>query len=283
MVKQNFAGISALFLTLLLLSAACKTKKSMVDIKRNQDERVDKKNPRTLMKLLKENQFDFNWLSAKFSANMVLDGNNESFNGVMRIRKDSVIWIIISKMGFEGARVMITKDSVKFLDKVNKKYFTGTYDTVSKMLHTDLDFEIMQSMLVGNSVEFYEEDEKLWSGKDRDSAQYILSTIRKRKLKRVLKGNEVPKELVQSIWLENKLWKITRIFMTDHNTNRTFDAFYNDFQKTDYALFPFHVKFNIEAERSVRIEFDYSKVILNKPQEFPFTVPESYERIVKKN
>lgn len=275
--------ISFLFLFLLLLSSACKTKKDIVETKRNTDERVDIKNPRTLMKLLKENQFDFKWLSAKFSADMVLDGNNESFNGLMRVRKDSVIWMIISKMGFEGARIMITKDSVKFLDKVNKKYFTGTHDTISKMLHTDLDFEIMQSMLVGNSVEFYEEDEKLKAGKDKDSSQYILSTVRKRKLKRILKGHDVPKDLVQSIWMENKLWKITRIFMTDHNTNRTFDAFYNDFQKTDSALFPFHVKFDIKAEREVMVEFDYSKVTLNKPQEFPFTVPESYERITKKN
>ena len=151
----------ALFLFALFLFAACRTKKDAIDKKRNTDERVDVKTPRTLTELLKENQFDFKWLSAKFSADMELDGNNESFNGSMRIRKDSVIWMIITKQGFEGARVMITKDSIRFLDKVNKKYFMGTYDTISKMLHTDLDFEIMQSMLVGNSVEFYEEDEKL--------------------------------------------------------------------------------------------------------------------------
>ena len=80
-MTQGIFRISVFYFLLLILSSACKTKKEIRETKRNTDERVDVKAPRTLMKLLKENQFDFSWLSAKFSADINLDGNMESFNG----------------------------------------------------------------------------------------------------------------------------------------------------------------------------------------------------------
>ena len=78
----------------------------------------------------------------------------------------------------EGARVILTCDSVKFMDRIHKEYFVGGYDTLRKMLNIDdLDFEMLQSLLVGNSVEFYEEEEKLKPGMDRNDCKYLLASL----------------------------------------------------------------------------------------------------------
>ena len=220
-----------LFVSLFFLLSflACKTTKK-IPVANPADTRADYKSPKVLASLLRQSEFNFSTLSAKFSCDAVIDSNKNSFNVAMRIKKDSAIWMSISPaLGIEVARALITKDSVKFIDRIHTTYFAGDFNYISKMLHTELDYEIIQSLLIGNSVEFYDDDERLRSGAVRDSNQYTLSTIRKRKLKKVLEGNKETKEPLQSIWMENGTYKIRRILFHDFNTNREFDAFFDKF------------------------------------------------------
>lgn len=135
------------------------------------------------------------------------------------MRKDSIIWASVSPaLGIEVIRFVATKDTLKFIDRIHNKYFIGDYDTLGKMLNTEIDLEILQSLLVGNSVEFYEEDEKLRAG--IDSCQYLLGTIRKRKLRKVIQKGKELKEPAQNIWLRDSTFKISRILfkMSVRNT-----------------------------------------------------------------
>ena len=145
------------------------------------------------------------------------------------------------------------------------------------LLNADLDFEMVQSLMVGNSAEFYEEDEKLRSA--IDDYRYLLSTIRKRKLRKVMEKNKELKEPIQSIWLEPEIYKILRILINDFSSNRSFDATYGKFGLVDSLCFPYKVSFDIKAEKNVSIFIEYSKVTINKSQNFPFSIPEKYEQI----
>ncbi len=199
----------------------------------------------------------------------------------MRCRRDSMIWLSITPLlGIEVARAIITKDSVKFVDRIHSEFFTGDFAYISKLLHADLDYEMIQSLLVGNSVAFYEEDEKLRSGVY--DGKFLLSTVRKRKFKRVVEQNKELKDPVQGIWLDPGNYKIMRILFNEFNPDREFDANFSNFQLVDSLLFPHTINYNIKAEKNVIISIDYSKVTLNKPQAMPFSIPEKYERIVIK-
>lgn len=268
--------LSLTVLICFLSFSSCKTSKKSTSSQ--QHTRLDYKSPRTLVDLMKKSEFKADWVSTKFTCDAEVDGKSNSFTVNLRSRKDSVIWMSISALGIEAARVIITKDSVKLRNSIKKNYFLGDYNYLSKLLNTDVDFQMVQSLLVGNSFEFYEEeDEKLRAAKD--DRQYILSTVRKRKLKRVLGKNEGLKELVQIIWLEPVNFKISRILVNDFNTNRTFDAVYSNFQQVDSLVsMPYNAKFFISAEKKLNIDISYSKVTINTPQAFPFSIPESYER-----
>jgi hypothetical protein len=279
----------------LLLLASCKSKKETTVTENNAGVsdttgvgncKMDFKNAKALAKLLKQNQFDFMWLSAKFSTTVIYQGKSNDFNVTLKSRKDSVIWMSFTDPllgAVEGARVMLTCDSVKFMDRINKKYFVSSYDTIRKLINVDeLDFEMLQSLLIGNSVEFYEEDEKIKSSVDRSSCKYQLGTLRKRKLKRVLSNGAILKEPAQSIWLDKEKFKILRNFFTDFNTNRTFDANYERFEKVDSLFFPFTLKFDIKAERNLKINIEYQKINVNKSQNLPFNIPSGYEQIKSK-
>lgn len=268
---------------LLIFVSSCRTLKPVkppVVPDQTIDQHLDFKTAKALSNYLKQNEFSYDWLTSRFSANVDMDANKQSFNVSVRAKKDSAIWLSVSLLGIEGARMLITTDSLKFIDRVNNKYFIGDYNYLSQRIHIDLDFEMLQSVLIGNSVEFYDEDEKLKSAKD--STYYLLSTIRKRKLKKVLnKSNEgIPvNELVQRIWLNPLTFKIEKILINDFSLNRTFTADYSDFQVVDSSYFPFKAQFDIDAQKKIKMNIDYSKVVRDKPQSMPFNIPSKYERI----
>ena len=273
---------------LLLMIAAnvffvsCRTLKPIkppVPLPDNVHQRLDFKSPKALCNYLKVNEFKYDWLTSKFSADVVTDDNKQTFNVSVRAKKDSAMWLSVSVLGIEGARMLITQDSVRFMDKLNNKFFIGDYQYLSKLLNIDVDFETMQSVLIGNSMEFY--DDKLKSAKD--STFYLLSTIKKRKLKKALKEiNEETsdaKDLAQRIWLNPLTFKVHQIVINDFPNNRTFTANYNDFRVVDSCYFPFKANFLIEAQKKIVVNIDYNKVVHDRPQTMPFNIPAKYERI----
>ncbi|HRG59372.1 MAG TPA: DUF4292 domain-containing protein [Bacteroidia bacterium] len=266
-----------------VLFVACRTLKPIkppVAPPETVNQRLDFKTPKALINYLQTNEFKYDWLTSKFSADVITDDNKQSFNVSVRAKKDSAMWLSVSVLGIEGARMLITQDSVRFMDKLNNKYFVGDYQYLSQLLNIDVDFETMQSVLIGNSMEFYDEDDKLKSGKD--STFYLLSTIKKRKLRKALKENtEGPagKELAQRIWLHPLTFKVYQIVINDFPNDRTFTANYSNFQVIDSAYFPFKAKFLIQAQKKIVLDLDYSKVVHDKPQSMPFNIPAKYERI----
>ncbi len=273
-------------LLLLLSASSCRSKKQIVadtpppPIDSTGKCRLDFKSSKTLSSLLAKNQFRFNWFTGKFDAEFHMDGKKQEFTVVLRMKKDSVIWMsIIDPLigAVEAARVLLTQDSIKMMNRLDKTAFVGTYDTLCSLLHTDVDFEILQALLVGNNVAFYEEEEKLHPNIDRTECLYLLGTVRKKKIRKVIEGQKELKEPAQSIWMKDANFSVVRLFFTDLETQRTFDANYTDFQPLDSTVFPHKMTFFVKAQTNLEIRFAYKKANLNKAATFPFSIPSGYE------
>src|SRR4026208_2558948 len=74
-------------------------------------------------KAVQGHHISFNTFSGKIKVNFDDSrGKNNDFNAFIRIRKDSVIWVSINAaLGIEAFRIMITPDSVKVLNKIDKE------------------------------------------------------------------------------------------------------------------------------------------------------------------
>jgi len=104
-----------------------------------------------------ENQMEFDYLNAKFNFVYGQDKNKTNLRGQLRIKNDSLIWISITPaLGIEAARVLLTNDSVKFINRLNKTYFSGKYELIDSLLNTTIDYSLLQSMLVGNDLTQYD-------------------------------------------------------------------------------------------------------------------------------
>jgi len=232
-----------------------------------------------LFNKLKEKEMKFDWFSAKFSAGYQNKGKENSFNGQIRIRKDSLIWISLTPMlGIEAVRLMISQDSVKMINRLNDTYFIGDYDYVNRFLNTNIDFDLLQAFLLGNDLRFYEE------GKFRasiDRGEYKLSTSERQKLKKFVRNSqENLKVFIQNLWLDPDNFKITHADVKEiRRDNIKLEATYDSFEPLEGELFPTRMNYIIWADNTIRVKADFSKMTLNVPMQFPFKIPASYEAV----
>jgi len=229
-----------------------------------------------LFEKLKENEFQYNWLSAKYNLDLLLDKKKTSFNGQLRMRKDSAIWISLSPaLGIEMARILISEDTIKFINRLNKTYFIGDYEKINEMLGTNIDFDIIQSLLIGNDLTYYE------NGKFRasyDSKEYHLVTAGRAKLKKYVRNKEDEERVyIQNIYLNPESFKITSMKVKEiKKESIKLEALYSKFDKIGEQLFPNYVVYDISANSPILAELKYSKVSLDEKQRFPFKITSKY-------
>src|ERR1035437_11040139 len=137
-IKKNAFIFPFSFLLVLVILASCSTQRKIIKAP------IKEEGAEYLFKKLKEHELQYNWLTAKFSAEYKNKGQTTSLNGQIRIRKDSVIWLSFSPaLGIEVFRMMLTQDSVKFINRMNNSFFAGDYNYVNRYLHTNIDFDIL--------------------------------------------------------------------------------------------------------------------------------------------
>jgi len=229
---------------------------------------------------LKKSEIHFDNLSAKFSAEYTNDKKTTSFSGQIRIEHDSLIWISISPLlGIEMMRVVLTNDSVKYLNRISSTYFLRDFNYMNRLLNKALDFDMVQAFLLGNDFSFYE------NGKFRagiENGLYKLSTAERHKLKKYLRQNDSIDNIpIQHIWLDPNNFKINQVVIKEiERDSRKFEANYSEFEDINGQLFPTKLSFAIETgESNVSIKVSYSKIVINQHQNFPFRIPESYKSI----
>ncbi len=274
---------------------------------------IPDKSPEVVFQELQKNELKFDWLGLKGDVKSMIGNNSNSFKVNIRIRKDSLIWISISSIvGVEGARVEITPDTIRLMDKINSVYYISDIDSLSEKFDVDADFETLQSLIVGNSINLKD------SGNLKISVQkgdYLLSTFKKRILKKLIRKNEklekknekldkksaltdverksekyerkyekIEKEeekydmILQSMWVDPDIFKITKIAINDLKTNHSLIAEYSNFFEQEGQRISHQARFHSESKRVMEISVEYTKISLNVPQTVPFNIPEKYER-----
>lgn len=248
--------------------------------------RLDFKSAKTLSKKVKDNEFLFDWVTAKANVTSLVDEKEENFEIRLSCRRDSAMLVSIQYvLGLQVAKILITKDSIKFVNYIQKTYFKGNFSYVNELLSADLDFDLLQAVLFGNSAEFKEEESKLKPVTDRINCRYLLSTERKRRLLRLQTGAETPEgvESLQTLTLNPENYKILRNEFIENSTNRRFIANYSDFTLKDSVFAPYRVDIDIVAEKKASIKIEYVRIEKNTPAKLALNIPSKYEPIKIQN
>src|ERR1043165_2055158 len=110
---------TSLFAGVIIFFYACHTQKRTVETPA--PVKLKGENVIQLFDSVIAHQFDFTSLTAKAAVEIATDKETTSFDVNIRMKKDSAIWLSITPLlGIEVARVLVTRDSIRILDRINK-------------------------------------------------------------------------------------------------------------------------------------------------------------------
>ena len=209
----------------------------------------------------------FTFLNAKGKAQINLKGNKQGANLALRMRRDSIIWVSASLAGIEGVRAVLTRDSVRVINRLEKTYFSGGYDYLSKLLNVPLSFAQMQALLLGDYLPAPTGTTPTVATEEagRQRVTYPLADV-------------VIERLLQSGG------RVQQLRVSDAATKRNLTVDYTDFRPLEeQAAMPFaHATF-IQAQQPeagvATAAINYTKVNAGRERlAFPFSVPKGYKR-----
>lgn len=254
------------FLALVLIVSSCSVKKETSNIRMLSANHI--------VKEVEDNKFEFDNLEAKFNVNILDEkGRNEmGLKGQLRMQNDSVIWVSLSlKLGVEMARVMITEDSVKFINRTKKTYFATNIDGLDSIIENPL--LLVQGLLVGNDVHIRDNKYQV----EIENDMYKLMTIYKSEI-------EKKQTIVKNIYIAPESFKMRKYEINSNYVinniirSMTSSLSYDDFKNVNNKLIPSKILFEDSSLDGI-IEIDYTEMKVGEKLEFPFNVSKKYSKI----
>jgi hypothetical protein len=218
---------------------------------------------RKLYDHIRSNTIDCQTFSAKMKVHYEgSDGKDYEFNAFIRLQKDKMIWISINAvLGIEAFRALITPDSVKVLNKLDKVYQLRSVNYIQEMSHLPFDFKTMQSILLGNPI--YLDSNILFYRKDAQGISLL----------------SVGPAYRNYLTLNNDLsLKHSILDDVDPMQARSCDISYGQYEKVDTSYFSTYRKIVASEKGRLDVELIFNKYSFNENLNFPFTIPKNYKR-----
>ena len=243
----------------LLTLGACKSTKSITGGEIN-----PKLSAKNIINAHYSNEPKFKTLRGRVKIDYTNGDDSQGVNVSLRMEKDKVIWMS-APLGVVKAH--ITPNKVSFYNKLQNEYFDGDFSYLSHVLGTELDFDKVQNLLLGNAV--------LDLRKEKFNA-YVIGGNYELKPK---KARELFKILFQ---VEPKNFKIASQQISQPDSLRQLEAKYT-YQNVSGNVLPDEIKILAEDKGELTtIDLSFRNLELNKAMNFPYKVPKGFDKITLK-
>ena len=165
----------------VLLLGACRSKQSTVATRHDPTRQLPHRSTERLLEaLLAEQRPAPGHYSTKADVELRLPDGNRSVKAHIRCRWDSAAWVsVVPALGIEVARVVLTPDSMKLLDKLHDTYWLGDTGQARTRFGLMPDMQLLQQALLGMPIAL-DPQEKYRS--DREQGLYTLTSREKKRL-----------------------------------------------------------------------------------------------------
>jgi len=208
------------------------------------------------------NQINYTTFSAKMNVDYIdADDKKYNVNANLRMYKDSTIWVSVNAIfGIEGLRALITRDSVKILDKQNKLYTARSIGYLQEVSALPVNLSTLQDLIIGNAVFV---DSNIISYSKFDNSISLLSI------------GKLFKNLVTLN--ENKLLLRMKLDDLDELRNRTGDLTYGDYEDKRGVNFSKIRKITFAEKKKLDVRLEFKQYNFNEDLTFPFSIPKNYK------
>ena len=258
---------AALVVVLTVFMISCKSKAVIVAAS---NEPVAPANYLSAKKIIENyytNKNEFSTLYIKSSARYADDKQTQNVTAEIRIKKDEQILISIRFLGITMAKALITPTMVSYYEKINGNYFEGDFSSLSQCLGTDLDYNKIQNMLLGQAID------------DLTKGKYIESL-----LEHTYRLDDTSNiNTKKSFFLDADKFLVQKQEITQTAEERMIKVAYADNKVYNEGILPSSVLINtFQKKGNTEINLEYNSVTFNQELSFPYSVPNGYKRIIIK-
>ena len=192
-------------------------------------------------------------LTANFSCTV----NDIKVNGQLRMYRDSIVWVSITKV-VELGRARMTPQRVQAYAKLRGKSYDLGYGDISKRWGIDMDFATMQALLVGNCPPNCRKSKEpqrsgdtvtLWYNQNGDQRQLTLK-------------KDFPSKRIVAAELQNK------------SLGQRLEMTYGGVQNVEGQMIPTTIGVKINSRSfNEQTTIYLERITLNKTESFPFKMP----------
>lgn len=237
---------------------------------------VSTSSPASLSTALAIEDVDFDYLTSSSKIRYSDDGKNVSATANVRIKKDSVIWISVTPgFGIEAARALVTRDSLAFINRLEKEYQAYSFQELSDKFNFNINYDLLQAVFLGDMPRTLAPEDEV-----KQQAEHFL-----------VQQQEGP--LTITNFINARLMKVDQVAVVDQTkrasqngkrTKNTLNLRYEDFEKVDDQLLPFKNELSLDyrsqgKKRRTQIDIQHKKAnIVEEALQFPFSIPDKYAR-----
>lgn len=246
----------------------------------------------------------FQALTGKMSAQSNFNGSKNDFRINVRLVHDSALWVSLTPaLGIEAFRALITRDSVKYIDKLHKTYFLGTVQALEEKSGVRLRFEDLEDLLLGNPALLDSSDKFVGSIED---ALYLLTAKVPRKLRRATDPdstrNDRPRSgealerrtrkareneryspedfIVKRYWISPADFKPRRFRVDDLLNATSLEVTYAGYTSSDSLSLPVSTQITARApDKLISLKLENKGLRQEPSLSLPFQIPDAYTRV----
>lgn len=215
-----------------------------------------------LIQELTKQYIDYDWFVGKAKMYGEREGFGLSFTANVRIKRDSIIWISISKIGLEAYRILIRPDSVFAISRFEKIYIAEKLDHFAAQYDINADYATLQGLFTGEAPYLTDREFK---SEIQGKQYYIHSTQEDPKLQ---------------YWLHGSRYFVEKIEASDRLAGNVWAEFsdYREFDDKPFSYFR-DMKFETAYGEKNSLSIRWNSIEFNVPGRVPFRIPSRYERM----
>ncbi len=231
----------------------------------NQSSADSVKMVKTAIENLNRKYIDFKSFNAKIKVEYEdSKGKQPDITAIVRIMKDSAIWISLSATLFniEVYRMYINRDSVILMNTREKEVQYRSLGYLQEITEIPFDYETLQNLFIGNPI--------FWNNKK------VVSIRRTENHILVLAVGDVFKHLL-TLSADNNFLMHSKLDDLDVARNRTADITYGDYENKSGFDFSTYREITVSEKNKLDIRLNYKQYEFNKDLSVSFRVPKNYK------
>ncbi|WP_366185806.1 DUF4292 domain-containing protein [Flavobacterium ovatum] len=251
------------FLASALVMVSCKSKKAL--IQSTSTSPVDELKVNDIIAKHYSVKTDFSTIYIK--SNVRFDNRNQTQNvtAEIRIKKDEQILVSIRFLGITMAKASITPTKVSYYEKIKGTYFEGDFSGLSQWLGTDLDYNKVQNMLLGEALD------NLRKGKYKQTLEELSYRLED-------KANNTTQK---AFYIDATNFKVSKQEVIQTDKARKIEIEYGNYSNFEKNILPMQVHIDALQEKGkTEIDLEYTDVNFNDELSFPYSVPNGYKRVI---